>query len=196
MTMCFLWFSQCWPQKSNLENIISPITRPSLRSANRGQETFQHFNMIQLQNTRHRRWKWKHFLLVWKHLSAGQEMSDTVSRRSLSGRRSWMRSKRTKAKTWCFLCMNICRSFPPMSVMDKYSKRENTPANHLSSATTGTSSQSDLSKCECFFSPEPMHSNSCFCVRPLPHTITSIIALEQKVGTMKALMNLLQKHPN
>lgn len=26
-----------------------------------------------------------------------------------------------------------------------------------------------LSKCERFFSPDPIHSRSCFCVRPLPH---------------------------
>lgn len=26
-----------------------------------------------------------------------------------------------------------------------------------------------LSKCESFFSPDPKHSRSCFCVRPLPH---------------------------
>lgn len=32
-----------------------------------------------------------------------------------------------------------------------------------------------LSKCEVFFSPDPIHSSSCFCVRPLPHKGTHYI---------------------
>lgn len=61
---------------------------------------------------------------------------------------------------------------------------KNTPANHFFNNSCqymnplywhGASSKSDLSKCECFFSPEPMHSNSCFCVRPLSYKITVIV---------------------
>lgn len=40
-----------------------------------------------------------------------------------------------------------------------------------------------LSKCERFFSPDPIHSRSCFCVRPLPHNMECSIQFRWRRNT-------------